>query len=535
MSERSRSPLAGPAPVGTRRWNRELGDAAVPRMTASARLSHATMTQLPPSVARPHYDLSSIRTGIVHLGLGAFHRAHEAVYTDAGLAADPGWGILGVSPRSPDTRDALAPQDWLYTLVERDASGTRLRVIGALTGVLVASENPRELISRMAAPAVRIVSLTVTEKGYCRAAASGDLDETNPAIRHDLANPDAPQSVHGMLLAAVRARRAAGVPPFAALSCDNLPANGATLGRVLMQFAALQDRELARWIDEKVAFPSCMVDRIVPATRPEDRAHVSAALGVKDAWPVITEPFTQWVIEDRFPAGRPRWEDAGATMVPDVHPWEQMKLRLLNGSHSNIAYLGQLAGWATVPEAIGEPLLAAHIRALMAEVIPTLSLPASVDLSAYCDTLMQRFANPALQDRTARIAEDGSQKLPQRLLEPARVLLARGRPPVRIALGLAAWIRFCGGRADDGTALPLIDPRADSLRALASGAPDPQKQVMAMLNLPDLGSGDLTTHDDFIMLIAAALRSLAVAGVRTTLRAWPADTARARHARDTIA
>jgi len=490
-------------------------------MTALAQLSRATLTQLPAAVARPRYDLSSVRTGIVHLGLGAFHRAHQAVYTDAVLAADPRWGILGVSPRRPDTRDALAPQDWLYTLVERDASGERLRVIGALTGVLVASESPQELISRMAMPEVRIVSLTVTEKGYCRAAASGDLDETDPTIRHDLAHPEAPRSVHGMLVAAVRARRTAGAAPFAALSCDNLPANGATLRRVLVQFAGLQDPELARWIEEKVACPSCMVDRIVPATRPEDRAHVSAALGVEDAWPVVTEPFTQWVVEDRFPAGRPDWEAAGATMVTDVHPWEQMKLRLLNGSHSSIAYLGQLAGWATVPEAIGEPALAAHIRALMAELVPTLSLPPSVDLAGYCATLLTRFANPALRDRTARIAEDGSQKLPQRLLEPARVLLARGRSPVRIALSLAAWIRFCGGRADDGTALPLIDPRADRLRALVSSTSDPEGQVKAVFGLPDLGSSDLIAHEAFVTLVSAALRSLTETGVRATLRTWP--------------
>ena len=498
-----------------------MGDPTARRMTALARLSRATLAHLPTTVARPRHDLSLVRTGIVHLGLGAFHRAHQAVYTEAVLPTDPRWGILGVSPRRPDTRDALAPQDWLYTLAERDASGERLRVIGALTGVLVASEDPRGLVSRLALPEVHIVTLTVTEKGYCRAAASGDLDETDPAIRHDLANPDAPRSVPGMLLAAVRARRAAGVAPFTALSCDNLPANGATLRRVLVQFAGLQDRELARWIEEEVAFPSCMVDRIVPATRPEDRVRVSTALGVEDAWPVITEPFTQWVVEDRFPAGRPDWEAAGATMVTDVRPWEEMKLRLLNGSHSSIAYLGQLAGWATVPEAIGEPALATHVRALMAEVVPTLSLPPSVDLAGYCATLLTRFANPALQDRTARIAEDGSQKLPQRLLEPARVLLASGRSPVRIALALAAWIRFCGGRADDGHALPLVDPRADRLRALVSGTSDPEAQVRAVLGLPDLGTADLVAHDDFVTLVAAALRSLAGTGVRTTLRTWP--------------
>ena len=490
-------------------------------MTPPPRLARATLAQLPETVARPEYDPSAVRTGIVHLGLGAFHRAHQAVYTDAVLPIDLRWGILGVSPRRPDTRDALAPQDWLYTLVERDASGERLRVIGALTGALVARENPRELIARMAAPEVRVVTLTVTEKGYCRAAASGDLDETDPTIRHDLANPDAPQSVPGILAAALRARRAEGTAPFTALSCDNLPANGATLRRVLVQFARLENPELGRWIEDHVACPSCMVDRIVPATRPEDRADVSAALGVEDAWPVVTEPFTQWVVEDHFPAGRPAWEAAGATMVTDVHPWEEMKLRLLNGSHSTIAYLGQLAGWVTVPEAIGEPALAADVRALMAEVVPTLSLPPSVDLAGYCATLLQRFANPALRDRTARIAEDGSQKIPQRLLAPARALLASGTSPVRIALGVAAWIRFCSGRADDGSALPLVDPRAEQLRALVSRSSDPEAQVRAVLGLPDLGAADLVARGDFVALVTAALCSLAATSVRATLRTWP--------------
>ncbi|HLJ58383.1 MAG TPA: mannitol dehydrogenase family protein [bacterium] len=488
------------------------------------RLSRATLASLPNTVVRPRHDVAQLCTGIVHLGLGAFHRAHQAVYTASVLAEDPRWGILGVSPRHAATRDALAPQDWFYTVATRDESGERLEVIGALTGVLVLPEDPRGLIARMAMPDVRVVTVTVTERGYCRAAASGDLDETDATIRHDLATPGAPRSMPGVLVAALRARRTDSVAPFTLLSCDNLPANGATLRRVLLQYASLTDRDLACWIEEHVAFPSSMVDRIVPPTTSADRARVTAALGVEDAWPVITEPFTQWVVEDRFPGGRPAWETAGATMVADVRPWEEMKLRLLNGSHSSIAYLGQLAGWPTVDVAIRDPALAGHIRALMAEIAPTLSLPPGVDLAGYRDTLMRRFANHELQHLTARIAEDGTQKLPQRLLAPARALLAEGHPPVHIALAVAAWIRFCQGRADGGSALPLHDPRADQVRALAASSSDPEMQVRATLGLPDLGALDLGARDDFVALVAAAVRHLAERGVRNTLRSWPDRT-----------
>lgn len=482
------------------------------------RLSRTALPHLAREVARPGHDPAALRTGIVHLGVGVFHRAHLASYTDAVLARDPRWGILGASVRHADVRDALAPQDCLYALALRDGTERAPRVIGAHTGLVVAPEDPAALVARMAAPEVAIVSLTVTEKGYCRAA-GGDLDMAHPDIAADLATPERPRSVPGFLAAALAARRRADISPFTVLSCDNLPHNGAALRRVVSQFATLTDPDLAAWIAEAVVFPSTMVDRIVPATTSSDCAGVAASLGAEDAWPVIAEPFTQWVLEEGFPLGRPAWEEAGATLVSDVRPWEEMKLRLLNGSHSAIAYLGQLAGWETVAEAIAEPALASTVAALMAEVVPSLSMPAGVDVAGYARAVLARFANPALRHRTAQIAADGSQKLPQRLLAPARMLLASGCVPKRIALALAAFIRLCQGRADDGSAIALSDPEAAALRRRASRAGTSVERVRAVLWLPALDAADLARDERFVAAVAGALEALALGGVRAVLAA----------------
>lgn len=487
------------------------------------RLCRASLAALPAAVARPDFDPAGLATGIVHLGLGAFHRAHQAVYTAPLLAADPRWGILGVSLRSPDTRDALAPQDFLYTVAERDAAGERLAVIGALTGALVAPEDPAGLIARLAAPAVRVVTLTITEKGYHRQAANGALDEDDPAIRADLAGPAAPRTAPGLLVAALAARRAAGLAPFTVLSCDNLPANGRATHAVLARFAALRDPELGRWVAGELACPDSMVDRIVPATTDADRAAIAAALGMEDAWPVIGEPFRQWVIEDRFPLGRPDWAATGAELVADVRPFEHMKLRMLNGSHSSIAYLGQLAGWETVADAMAEPALAAHIAALMRETATTLHLAPGMDTEGYARALAARFANPALRHRTAQIAMDGSQKLPQRLFAPALDRLAAGRGCPRIAFGVAAWLRFLRGRADDGAALALNDPLAARLAAAATGAADAAGLLAAVFALDDVVPPALAAHDGFRAGVLAALESQDRLGTRGALRSLPPD------------
>ena len=479
------------------------------------RLANTTLAELSNSARLPSYDRAAVSTGIVHLGLGAFTRAHQLVYTDDALTAGaPDWGVLGASLRSAETRDALGPQDGLYVLATRDAAGERLRVVGSLTGLLVAPENPEALIAAMAAPAIRIVSLTVTEKGYCHDPATGQLNEDHPDVRHDLMHLAAPRSAPGFIVAALARRRAAGVAPFTILSCDNLPANGKTAKRVLVRFAELVDRDLGRHLADALACPSTMVDRIVPATTDEDRARISAALGAEDAWPVVTEPFSQWVIEEGFPLGRPDWGAHGAEIVTDVAPHEAMKLRLLNGAHSSIAYLGGLAGFATVAEAMTDPAIAVFVERLMfGEVIPVLTPPPGADVQAYARALIARFRNPALHHRTAQIAMDGSQKLPQRLLGTARDRLARGLELPCVALGIAAWMAFVA-RTED-----LLDPMAVELRRRAEEAgPIAERLAPALLGIEAIFGHDLPADPRFAGAVTEALRALLVEGAHPTLR-----------------
>lgn len=486
------------------------------------RLSAATLPGLPAAVQRPGYDRAALEPGIVHLGLGAFHRAHQAVYTDAVLNRAFGpWGIVGVSLRSPDTRDALAPQDGLYSVAIRDAEGESLRVVGSVLEGLVAPEDPAAVLDRLTRPSVRIVTLTVTEKGYCHDPATGALNEAHPDIVHDVANPQQPRTALGFLAEALARRRAAGLAPFTVLSCDNLPSNGDTLAGLLRRFASLRDPAFGAWVAEAVACPNSMVDRIVPATTDDDRARMAAALGMADAWPVMTERFTQWVVEDRFPAGRPAWDAVGVEMVADVHPYETMKLRLLNGSHSTLAYLGYLAGYVTVAEAIADPGMARLIRGLMDEEAgPTLHLPPGADLDGYKTALLERFRNPALRHRTWQIAMDGTQKLPQRLLGTARDRLAAGLPIDRLALGVAAWMRYAAGVDEQGHTIDVRDPMADRLAAIAAGAgDDPDRLADGLLGLTAVFGTDLPADPRFTGPVRAALRRLFSEGARAVLAA----------------
>lgn len=479
------------------------------------RLSSVALPTLPADVVRPRFDRGAARIGIVHLGLGAFHRAHQAVATEAVLAGgDLQWGIAGVSLRSPDTRDALQPQDGLFTVAVRSGEGDRLEVIGAILTQLVAPEDPEAVLALMAAPATRIVSLTVTEKGYCHNPATGELDRDHPDIVHDLANSHAPRSVPGFLVEALRRRREAGLPPFTVLSCDNLPANGATARRVVAAFAELRDDALGSFVAREVPFPSTMVDRIVPATTDDDRALVAERLGVEDAWPVMTEPFRQWVIEDHFADGRPDWTAGGARFVADVEPFELMKLRLLNGSHSTLAYLGYLAGHETVSEAMADAPFADLLAAMMEhEIAPTLPPLFGFDLAAYRAELLQRFRNPALRHRTWQIAMDGSQKVPQRLLGTIRDRLKAGEPFERLALGLAGWIRYVGGRDERGGAIDVRDPMAARLRALSDGAgEDPERLADAFLSVREVFGDDLAGDLRLRRTVAQALARLITVG-----------------------
>ncbi|MCP4384353.1 MAG: mannitol dehydrogenase family protein [Hyphomicrobiales bacterium] len=486
----------------------------------TARLSDQTLGLLPKTVRTPGYDRRMVRPGIVHLGVGAFHRAHQAVYIDGLLADDPNWGIVGASLRRPDTRDALASQDGLYAAVARDGSGDAIQIVGSLKAVVHADEDRGALTDALTAADTRIVSLTVTEKGYCHDPATGELQPGHPDVVHDLQNPETPRSAPGFLVAALAERRRLGRPAFTVLSCDNLPSNGSTARQVITALARLREPALADWIESEAAFPSTMVDRIVPATTDADRAAVAEALGVTDAWPVVTEPFSQWVVEDNFPTGRPHFEDAGVQMVVDVAPYELMKLRTLNGAHSTLAYVGYLAGFETVAEAIGDPALRALIHRLMTdEVIPTLDVP-DVDLGGYRDALISRFENPALKHRTYQIAMDGSQKLPQRLLGTIRARLDAGGSFSCLALGVAAWMRYASGVDEQGAPIAVQDPLAERLAAIhAEVGDDPSALVSAYLGVENVFGSDLRDNADFIGVVKGHLTSLYACGARETARA----------------
>jgi fructuronate reductase len=483
------------------------------------RLCNATLHRLSAGIARPTYDRRAIATGIVHLGLGAFHRAHQAVYTDALLPSDPRWGIFGVSLRSPDTRDALAPQDGLYCVCAADGNHVGHRVVGALTGTMVAPEHPSHLIVRLADPAVRIVSTTVTEKGYSHDPATGRLREDDPDILHDLAGIDRPRTTLGFIVGGLKWRKELGIAPFTVLACDNLPANGHALRGLVIRFAELLDPELGKWIADNVRFPSTMVDRIVPATSDEDRAKVGAALGLADAWPVMAEPFTQWVIEDDFGLSRPAWDQAGAQYVRDVAPYELMKLRLLNGSHSTLAYLGYLLGRETVASAMQEAGIARLLDGMMRdEVTPTLPALDGFDVTAYRASLLERFRNPMLKHRTWQIAMDGSQKLPQRLLGTIRDRLAEGQPIDRLALGVAAWMRYVTGIDEQGRPIDVRDPLAARLRAIADDAgPIAARLAPALFSVREVFGTDLPSDPRFTTVVEAALDQLFALGARATV------------------
>lgn len=414
------------------------------------RLAAATLGRLPPDITRFAYDRAAQAVGIVHFGIGAFHRAHQAWYTD--LAMDAGerdWAISGVSLRSAAVAEQLGPQDGLYTLTER-AEGSSTRVIGTVREVLVAGRDREAAIVRLAAPECRIVSFTVTEKGYARAA-DGSLD---------LALAEA--SFYPLLSEALARRMADGLPGVTLLCCDNLPDNGRTLARLLGEWLGARSPGLVGWVERECACPGTMIDRIVPATTAADLDALEATLGLRDEGAVFTEPFSQWVIEDRFAGPRPAWDEVGAELVSDVAPYETAKLRMLNGAHSALAYLGLERGHEYVHQAIADPELRALIERLMRQEAATSFVAApGQDLAAYAAALIARFANPALQHRLMQIAMDGSQKIPQRWLETLAYHQQRGNRCPAILEGLAAWLRHVRGDAR-----PVDDPMAGQLAEL---------------------------------------------------------------------
>nr|WP_277924120.1 mannitol dehydrogenase family protein [Sphingomonas hankookensis] len=459
-------------------------------------MSNATLADLPAAVARPAYDRSAVTPGIVHIGPGAFHRAHQAAYVDAILTHDPRWGISAVALNSTGVADALAPQDGLYTLALL-GQATEHRVIGSIVELLTAQRRDA-ILSRIAAPVTRLITTTVTEKGYYLDA-SGALDLDHPAIVRELIGAE-PSTLSGWLVAGLAARRAAGGGAITLMACDNLAENGQRFRRSVRDLAAARDPDLAGWIDDNVRFPSTMVDSITPATDDALRASVRAATGLDDAWPIQREAFTQWVIEDDFAADRPPLDLAGAQFTRDVRGFENAKLRLLNGAHSTLAYVGLLMGLTTVRDAMACAPLAAFAGRLMREdIAPSIQPPAEMDLSAYIADVLARFANPAIAHQLAQIAWDGSQKLPYRLCDTIRDARAAGRPVDRLAVPIAAWFRFLELRQRSGE--QLVDPRAYALLARAGN-------VAALLAMGEV-FGDLGADAVFVAAVDRAYAALA--------------------------
>lgn len=466
---------------------------------------------LPDSVRTPQYDRSRLASRIVHFGFGAFHRAHQALLTDRVLNAQGGdWGICEISLFSGDRlMSQLRAQDHLYTVLEKGANGNQAIVIGAVHECLNAKlDSLTAIIEKFCEPQVAIVSLTITEKGYCIDPATGTLDLTHPRIRHDIDSPGEPHSAPGILVEALSRRRERGLLPFTVLSCDNIPDNGHVVKNAVLGMAEKRDPALAMWIREHVSFPGTMVDRIVPATTDETLDEISRALGVADPCGISCEPFIQWVIEDRFVAGRPAWETAGVQLVTDVRPWEEMKLRMLNGSHSFLAYLGYLSGFQHISECMqDEAFREAAYQLMMREQAPTLSIT-DVDLQRYAGSLIARFANPALKHKTWQIAMDGSQKLPQRMLAGVRIHLERGSAWPLLALGIAGWMRYVCGVDDAGAPIDVRDPLSDKIRLLVANVGENEK-VANLLTLQEVFGSDLPKNPAFVQAIETAWQHLA--------------------------
>ena len=471
---------------------------------------------LPAHVQQPSYDRTQLRSRIVHFGFGAFHRAHQALLTNRVLNAKGGdWGICEISLFSGDVlMSQLRAQDHLFTVLEKGAEGNQPIIVGAVNECLNAKlDSLAAIIEKFCEPQVAIVSLTITEKGYCIDPATGKLDMQNARIIHDLENPAEPHSAPGILVEALHRRRERGLPAFTVLSCDNIPDNGHVVKNAVLGMAQKRSPELAAWIDEQVSFPGTMVDRIVPAATDASLAEITQALGVADPCAISCEPFIQWVVEDNFVAGRPEWEVAGVQMVHDVLPWEQMKLRMLNGSHSFLAYLGYLAGYAHINECMEDASFRAAARRLMLdEQAPTLRIT-DVDLTAYADSLIDRFANPALQHRTWQIAMDGSQKLPQRMLEGIRVHLERDSPWPLLALGVAGWIRYVSGTDERGNAIDVRDPLSDKIRTAVEASSDADR-VNALVALSEVFGDALAQNAVFVEAVNQAYQRIVRHGAR---------------------
>ncbi|HEY6797500.1 MAG TPA: mannitol dehydrogenase family protein [Kineosporiaceae bacterium] len=490
------------------------------------RLNARTVQSLT-TVATPAYDRSSASVGIVHFGAGNFHRSHQAMYLDrlmsSGASLD--WGICGVGtlPHDAFMRDVMTAQDCLYTLVLRHPEGAvEPRVIGSILEYLLAPDDPGAVLARLEDPAVRIVTMTVTEGGYLKRPSDGAFDARHPDVEHDLRNPAEPRTAFAFVVEALCRRRAAGVPPFTVLSCDNLQGNGGYARQAVTGFADLVNPELGEWIRQEVAFPNAMVDRITPVTTDEDRRVLRDEFGVVDAWPVPAEPFTQWIVEDDFPSGRPPLEQAGVQFVHDVKPYELMKLRLLNASHQALAWFGGLLGDVHVDEAMLRPELRAYLLEYMfREAVPTLEPVSGVDLNDYINTLIERFSNPRMRDTLLRLGTDGSNRMATFVLPAICTNLAAGRPVELGAAMVAAWARYCELAAAGSTPAPGM-PEDESSEEMLAAAARQREDPLAFMKIRRL-FGDLADQEPFVQaFLRWRAQLLADDGVRRCLQALAA-------------
>ena len=481
------------------------------------KLSAAALTRLPAGVAAPRYDRSKLTPGILHIGVGNFHRAHQAVYLDDlfALQRDHDWALIGAGVREADIvmRDKLAAQDYLTTVVEQEAHHTAVRVTGSMIDFLKPFD-VEAMLACLADAAIRIVSLTVTEGGYYIDPATQTFDSRHPDIVYDAEHFDAPKSAFGLIAAGLKRRRAAGVAPFTVMSCDNIPGNGHVCESAVAGLAELADTELAAWIRANVAFPNSMVDRITPATGERERAILRDQWGVEDSWPVFCEEFRQWVVEDKFPAGRPALEAVGVTFTHDVAPYELMKIRILNGGHAAIAYPAGLLDIHFVHEALQDQQIAAWLRKLTDdEIIPTVPPPPDTDLNDYRDLIARRFANPKIGDTIARLCLDGSNRQPKFILPTVSARRAVGASFKGLALASALWCRYCYGVSESGKEIPPNDPSWDRLQSAARAAKHDPKAYLAMRDI----FGALADDPPYVEAFSHALKQLWAQGVRKTL------------------
>ncbi|WP_461169632.1 mannitol dehydrogenase family protein [Arthrobacter sp. Z1-15] len=483
------------------------------------KLSTSSLPGISANVAVPSYDRSRLTVGIVHFGVGGFHRAHQAMYLDrlmnAGAAGD--WAICGVGvlPSDAAMKTVMETQDCLYTLVLKNPDGTREgRVIGSMIEYLLAPEDPEAVIEKMAAPGTRIVSLTITEGGYNFHHVTGEFDAANPAVAADLVPGAVPSTVFGLVTEALQRRRDRGLPPFTVMSCDNIQGNGDVAAGMFTAFARLRDPDFGQWMQENVAFPNSMVDRITPVTTDEDRSMVAEDFGVEDAWPVVSEDFEQWVLEDHFPLGRPAFEEVGVQMVDDVEPYELMKLRLLNASHQGLCYFGYLAGYRYAHEVCQDPLFARFLLDYMdKEATPTLKPLPGVDLAGYKHKLIERFSNEYVRDTLARLCAESSDRIPKWLLPVIRENLAAGGDIHRSAAIVASWARYAEGTDEQGEPITVVDRLREPLTAAAARN---REDPLAFISNPEL-FGDLASNDRFVTAYTGALASLHDAGARATV------------------